>query len=341
MVQEMWIWISLIVLILLTGLFAMAEMSIFSARRERMKQADEIGDKRGKIVLGFLQHPTEVLTALQLGTTIFSITLGAITDAHFRAPLQAWFESQSVAPGTAGQLAFATVVFVTSVVTIIFAGAIPKKIAWIHADQVAIGSAPLVNFWRIITVPVVSILIKFSDFLSHLIGIRTPSDDDVTETDLKVLVKTGIEAGLVDHKESQIVMNAFELSDRLVREIMTPSELVQSIDLESPWEVVEKRLRGCPRSIFLATRKGEVMGSLKARDMLLAREKFATALHTITSISPDATLLDLFRLFEDRDVRVVVVRDAGEMAGLVTLHDLVAVVLGSLQNIRDAGEHTP
>lgn len=337
----MWIWLSLILLILLAGLFAMAEMSIFSARRERMKQAVEVGDKRGKTVLGFLQHPTEVLTALQLGTTLIAITMGAMTDAHFRAPLQTWIESQHVSPGTAGQLAFGIVVFLTSLATIVFAGAIPKKVAWIHADKVAILSAPAVNFWRIITVPLVAVLIRFSDFLSFLIGIRTPSDDDVTERDLKVLIKTGIESGLVDHKESGIVMNAFELSDRKVREIMTPTDQVQSIDLDAPWLEVEKQLRGCPRSIFLATRKGDVVGSLKARDMLLAREKFANAVHTVTSISPDASLLDLFRLFEDRDVRVVVVRDPGGMVGLVTLHDLVAVVLGSLQSIRDAGEQTP
>ena len=113
----------IIILIVLNGLFSLAEIAVVSARRIKMQKIAEDGDKRALLVLNFMDHASEFLSTVQVGITFTAIITGALGGTTFSEPLGNYL-SQYIPYSY--QISFLIVILLTSYFTILVGEIVPK-----------------------------------------------------------------------------------------------------------------------------------------------------------------------------------------------------------------------
>ena len=326
-------------IMVLAGFFSAIEMSVFSARRERMVQRMKSGDKRGTIVLSFLRAPTKLLVALQVATSVLGILLGTLVSQYFSKDMMIFLQQNLYTKPHSLVLASVIIVLVSSLFSIVISGAIPKKIAWIKADEMALSTARFARFWQIIMMPLVGFVTAISDFFVRLLRIKTPSIESVNEQDLVSFIESGIRTGGVDSDESQLAISALKLSDISVLEVLTHFGAIECLNVEEFNENLVESIKKMKHSYMLVKQNGVPFGTIRARDILsLPKEEWLISIQSIVVMNDSSTLLNALLQFQSNHIRMIAItNENGEFLGLITLHDVVAKILTKVPALSDSG----
>lgn len=331
------------VLTILSALVVAAEMATYSTRRERLLQMADTGNRNARMALIYLRAPNWYLAGSQLAMTLCSTTAGLMSSALFSEPLHQWMLAQGIAVQYAKPGAFwGTTLGLTLLITI-FVNLLPKRFAFAYADSVAVFFAQVAWYWIKFTRPLLALLNWTVDLLGKLFKIRTTTTTEVTELDVLTILREGRRDRLIDPHEYEIVKNALALSDKRVTEVMTPRDAIRWIDLKAKDATrVEDALR-CGRSQVPVSRGNldEVIGYVRVRELLAktpspTRLDIETALKPVVRVPKTATALHVLNTLRQSRARLAFVSDDhGHILGLISLNDLVEVVLGEMESIRD------
>ncbi|MFN9479778.1 MAG: CNNM domain-containing protein, partial [Betaproteobacteria bacterium] len=129
--------IVLLILILLNGLFSMAEIALVTARRSRLQLLVDQGDSRAAAALALNEEPTRFLSTIQVGITSISVLSGIVGEAAFADPLRLWLEGLGVATKWADIVAIALVVVAVTYFSIVLGELVPKRIGQLNPESVA------------------------------------------------------------------------------------------------------------------------------------------------------------------------------------------------------------
>src|SRR5215210_8063874 len=127
----------LLVLILLNGAFAMAEIGLVTARRARLQLLADQGDALAVAALRLSAEPTRFLSTIQIGITSISILNGIIGEALFAGPLAAWLHESGMRAKTADYVATAMVVILVTYFSIVLGELVPKRLGQLNPEAVA------------------------------------------------------------------------------------------------------------------------------------------------------------------------------------------------------------
>lgn len=331
------LWI-LALLILISGVFSLAEMALASSRRARLTQLAESGDTGAVSALAIKDHPSRLLAASQTGITAAALLMGIYGESALSASIESVIGAN--VPALAdwqSTIAFAITIVIVTAVSIILGEIVPKRIALANPEKVAAFCAPSMSLFIRLLSPAISFLSFVSDRVLALLPVRSAPAVTSME-DILAYVDEGERAGSIAPEESRLFGNVMRLEDWRLATVMTPASDVAWLDLLSPREHNLRLLQEAPHS-QLPICKGDlqqVIGIAESHDILkavmegdidFAELPLAPPLYVPSSLN----LIDLLRTFrQQRTNFALVVSEFGLTEGIVTLDDLMYSLVGDM-----------
>jgi putative hemolysin len=325
-------------LTLLNGVFAMSEMALASSRRARLGPMAEAGDRGAIAALKLLDQPTQFLSTVQVGITSIGVINGIIGEAAFSQGVAEWLRSVGLPQRAAGLTATAIVVAIITYVTIIFGELVPKRIGQIFPEQIARFMARPMRWLSKAAGPFVKVLSASTQAILKLLAIDTRARA-VTEEEIAHSLEEGVEAGVIEEHEHQMVRNVFHLDDRPLTSMMVPRSDVRWIDAgTSVREALRMAGENEAHSWYPVCRGSldDVVGVISVSRLISLGPAHEGVIepHAVPAVFVPETLtgmelLEQFRLQASR--LVFVVDEYGVVQGLITPHDLLEAITGELQ----------
>ena len=327
-------------LTLLNGVFAMSEMALASSRKARLTAMAEAGDKGAQVALDLLGNPTQFLSSVQVGITSIGMLNGIIGEAAFSGGLSTWLQGLSVSPRVAEISATALVVTVITFITIVFGELVPKRIAQLHPEATArLISRPMKGV-ALVAKPFVRLLSISTHAVLKLLRIDNEAGRAVTEEEIAASLEEGVDAGLIEEHEHQMVQNVFLLDDRLLTSLMLPRSDIEWLDASDTVEQAIVKAGNTGHSWYPVARGSldDVVGVVNVSTLLAIRSIKAKPdridAHTVPAVFVPETLtgMELLEQFRARSTRMVfVVDEYGVVQGLMTPMDMLEAITGELQ----------
>src|SRR6185295_10320161 len=237
-------------LILINGLFVMSEIALVSARKTRLENQAEKGDRKAKIALDLSNNPEIFLSAAQIGITLIAILTGVYSGERFGKNFQPVVEKIEILRPYAATIATTIIVIIVTFLSIIFGELIPKQIGLLRAEKIAKMVAGPMNFFASFTHPIVWLLNKISILFFRIFNIKRSKDDAVTEEEIKTLITEGTEAGTIDETEQVIINRVFHLGDRNITSLMTHRSDIIWFNLDDNEEKIKEKILREPHSVY-------------------------------------------------------------------------------------------
>jgi putative hemolysin len=327
----------LVFLILLNGLFAMSEMALTASRRARLQVMVETGDKGAQVAMDLHENPTKFLSTIQIGITSIGVLNGIVGEAAFSAPLALWLaDAINVSPRVAGLSATALVVVIITFLTIIFGELVPKRLGQMYPEAVARLVAYPMEWLSLAARPFVRLLSWCTEATLRLLGIRGGPNRSVTEEEIAASLEEGVDAGVIEAQEHQMVRNVFRLDDRTVGSMMIPRTDIVWLDAAATPEQVREVVATQEHSRYPVCRNGltDVVGVVSAQT-LLQQLLLGNALSLTEKLQPPVfvpetlTGMELLEQFRVSSAQLVfVVDEYGEVQGVITVRDVLEAITG-------------
>ena len=324
-------------LILLNGLFAMSEMALSASRKARLQVMVEDGEPGAQAAMDLHDNPTKWLSTVQIGITSIGILNGIVGEAAFSAPVAHWLVQTFGTPARASEIgATALVVVMITILTIIFGELVPKRLGQMHPETVARLVARPMNLLSTATRPLVALLSISTNAILTLMGMRHGPSRAVTEEEIAASLEEGVDAGVIEAQEHQMVRNVFRLDDRQIGSMMIPRAEIIWLDVADPLEVLLQCIADSGHTRFPVCRGSldDVQGVLRLASLLqpLARgEQPHLADHMQPPVFVPETLSGMELLEQFRATRtdlVFVVDEYGAVQGVITERDLLEAITG-------------
>ncbi len=331
------------VLILLNGVLSGSELAMMSARRLRLEQEAERGHHPARVALQLIRSPNDFLSTVQIGITLIGILSGALGGSRVAQSLQPLLEALPALRPWAEPLALGIVVTAITFLSLVLGELVPKRIALNDPERIACAVAPPMRALSRWMAPLAHLLGASTDRLLSLMGIGETGEPEITEEEIRTLLRRGTESGLFEVAEHAMVERVFRLADRPVKAIMTPRTDICWLDLaESPQTHLE-RVMEVNHSLFPVARGSldACVGVVRGRTLLAAQlsdgpRDIEALLQPPLYVGESTRALKLIEQFRSSGVHIALVTDEfGGIEGLVTLNDMMEAIVGDLSSGQD------
>jgi putative hemolysin len=323
------------VLILLNGFFVAAEYGLVTARRTRIRELEEQGNRRARTVLQIVADPPRFIAAMQLGVTATSLAIGALGEQALAKVFD---------PILASVIALALAFLIITFLHVVIGELVPKGVALRHSETTALAvSAPVRGFFFALK-PLIWILQRSSEVVLRALGLEPPGDDDdvLSEAELKMVLDRSTAHGEIERQEQEMLYKVFDFADKEVSAVMVPRPEVVALSVELPPEEALAAMIESPYTRYPVYRGSldEVVGILHVRDLISALtdrgiagvqiEELVRPVHIVPETKDLAALLGEFRRTNQH--MAIVVDEYGELEGIVTLEDLLEEIVGEIED---------
>jgi putative hemolysin len=329
----------ILVLTLLNGLFAMSELALASSRKARLLAMADSGDNGAASALKLLEHPTQFLSTVQVGITATGILNGIVGEAAFSHGVADWFQLLGLSPKVSGIAATALVVTIITFITIIFGELVPKRIGQIYPEAVSRRIARPMAWLAGAAGPFVKLLSATTQGMLKLLRIDNSSVRAMTEEEIAHNLEEGVDAGVIEQHERQMVQNLFHLDDRSLTSMMVPRSDIHWLDRTLGIAEALAQIGADGAHSWYPVCRGSldnVIGVVSVAKLLslAADSRDTVEQHVTPALFVPETLsgMELLEQFRQKSGRMVFVVDEwGVVQGLMTPHDLLEAITGELQ----------
>lgn len=326
-------------LMILNGLFAMAEIALVSARKTKLRHLADSGSEHARLAQELAENPTRFLSTVQFGVTLSGVFTGAYGGAAIARHLNHWMllHFPAYADYTKA-VSFAAVVLGITFVTIVAGELVPKRIALAHPERWALALArPMLVLSRL-AAPVIWLLSACTEGLVRLFGAGSDKPAPVSEEEVASLIEQGLSAGVFHKAEKEMVRSVMALDQCAVTALMTPRPKMVWLNVDDPDEANWRKIVASGHSHFPVyhQHRDNVLGmvSIKA---LWANAAFSLPTTLRNLITPPlvvpetATAIQVLETFKKSGKHVALITDEfGSIQGMVTLIDVLEAIVGDL-----------
>jgi CBS domain containing-hemolysin-like protein len=347
-----WRLLAVVALLLLNGFFVAAEFAMVKLRAGGWDEDDDFGGRRnGARVRKMLQNTQPYLSAAQFGITLTSLGLGWVGAPFVARLLEPWLRWVGIGSETAvAIIAFVVVFSLLSFLHVVVGEQVPKLLAIRRARRVMLVTAGPMRLLHFVLRP----LVRGVDLSSGWIlrrALRTPPDPQVAgedaEDELRALLRNtaDVNGSQVSTLGREILINALDLRKRVVRDIMTPRGEVVFLDLEEGFDENVGLALASRHTRFPLCRGhlDDAVGLIHIKDLLALVQEDKTDLLSIkrglVNVPELMPLERLLKLFLGKGAHLAVVVDEyGGAVGVVTLDNVLAELVGEIQDEFDTDE---
>lgn len=328
-------------LIALNAVFACAEIAVISMNDARLAKLAQEGDKRAMRLAALTSQPARFLATIQVAITLSGFLGSAFAADNFSDIIvNALINAGVTIPAaTLNTIAVFIITLILSYLTLVFGELVPKRIAMKKAEPLALGMSALINFISKLFAPLVWTLTASTNGMLRLCGIDpNAEDDEVTEEEIRMMVDVGSENGSIDAEEKQIIQNVFEFDDLTAGEISThrtEAVLLWLDDDTEQWHeaICESRYTFYP---ICSESVDNVVGVLNTKDYFRLKDKtraeiMKKAVKRVSFVPESAKADVVFQSMKKSGNHFAVVLDEyGGMSGVLTMNDLLARLVGNI-----------
>jgi putative hemolysin len=331
--------IIILLLIVINGIFSMAEIATVSARKTRLESAAKRGDKGAKIALETIHSPNRFLSTVQIGITLIGILTGIFSGENVTGDVRSFFEQYTATKEYAGTLAVAVVVGLLTFFSLVLGELVPKRIGLAYPEGIAKAMARPMKFISMVTAPFVWSLTFTTDMMIKAFRIKPSSESKVTEEEIKAIIQEGTEGGEVQEIEQDIVERVFHLGDRDISSLMTYRNDMVFLQLGNTAEQVRTMLNQEMHSIYPVYEddKSFVKGVVLLKDLFrhIDDEDFdlGKLLMKPYFLSEHISAYEALIQFKESKVHYGIITDEfGQTQGIVTMNDLLQALVGDFSD---------
>ncbi|MBR7790990.1 HlyC/CorC family transporter [Undibacterium sp. FT147W] len=327
-------------LVAISAFFSMAEISLAAARKMKLQVLESEGELRATKVLELQQAPGHFFTVVQIGLNAVAILGGILGEQaltpYFSAVFHALFGDHSWVDTASFLTSF---VFVTSIF-ILFADLIPKKLAMIAPESVAMVVITPMRLCAGVFKPLVWIFNGLSNLIFKLLNLPTVRDEQITSDEIYAMVDAGAEAGVLQAREHHMIGNVFELESRTVPSAMSQRDSIVFFTLQDTDAVIRQKIADNAHSKFLVCdgHIDNVVGYVESKDILkrvLTNQAFSKvqelSIRTALAVPDSLTLSEMLEQFKGtREDFAVILNEYALVVGVITLNDVLSTLMGNL-----------
>ncbi|MFZ7274903.1 hemolysin family protein [Avibacterium avium] len=331
--------LSLAALIGISAVISSAEISLAGARKLKLQSLENEGDERARLVLQLQAQPGRFITVVQIGLNMVAILGGVIGESAISPVLEKLLAQYSQAewvPSAASWLSFTVV----TVAFVLLADLIPKRLAMINPETVALRTVRIMLFCIFLFKPIVWLFDIISNGVFRLFRISTEREDNLTPEDIVALMDASAEAGVLKAQEHYLIENIFDMQERTVTSTMTTRENIVFLDRTFDREKVIATIKSNPHSKLLICDNGldKILGYIESHSLLtlyLQEQEVSLTdqriLRKALFIPDTLSLFEVLELFKSSgEDFAVIVNEYALVVGIVTLNDVMSIVMGEL-----------
>ncbi len=315
----------IILLVMCSAFFSSAETAYSSASKIRLKNYADNGNKKAKKAYKIAENYDKALATLLVGNNIVNIAASALATLLFVSFL-----------GEANGTLMSTIIL--TIIVLIFGEVLPKNIAIENSEKMCMNSANILYFLMIILTPITLVLLKLNSFVKHIASNDSDKEPTVTEDELKYIVESIEEEGVLEEQESNLVQSALEFDEKTVYDILTPRVDMIALNINDDQQNIKEIIMNERYSRIPIYRDNidNIIGILHTRDYLeqLLKEDFPDLNQLIQPahfIYRSKKLSSLLADFKHRRLHIAVVTDDyGGTLGIVTMEDLLEQLVGDI-----------
>ncbi len=320
----------------------MCEIALVSSKKAKIESILKSGDKRASITLKLLSEPEKFLSAIQVAITLIGVFAGAYGGITIAEKLTPFVEQFASIGEFAYEISLGIVVSIITFLSIIIGELVPKTFALTNPEKIAIAISPLIRIFSQVTHPIVVFLTFTTRVFLRILFVKPGKEQDISEEELKLLIKLANKQGVIDPKESEFIHNIFRFADRKAHSIMTHRNDVIWLDIEDNLQEITTTVLSNNFSKFPVYRESleNIVGVLNSKDFLanykLDDFKLTDILHQPVFIPENLTAIKILELFRnERSYYGIVVNEYGSTEGILTLHDLTENIFGYLPDMEE------
>ena len=338
-----------IALILSNAIFAAAEIAVISVNSAKLEKMAEDGNKKAKKLLKLTKNSSKFLSTIQVAITFAALLGSAFAADSFAEPLSAWFNSLSFMTNAGIIIPESVFVILVTIIlsffSIVFGELVPKRIAMKHAEGVAFALVGLLRFMSILFAPFVWILTKSTNLILRMFGIKPDDKEEAaSEEELRIMLDTSSERGEIDTLENEMIQNIFEFDDISISEVCTHRKKVAFLRREDNIDEWKKTIAKTRHGYYpiCGDTVDDVIGILSIKKFFRFECKnIAMAMRLATEkpyFVPENTKADVLfnNMKQTKNYFAVVVDEYGGTLGVITIHDLLEILVGDMDDKEDA-----
>ncbi|MGY1526493.1 hypothetical protein DD630_17545 [Streptomyces sp. BSE7F] len=321
-----------VLLLVGSGFFVAAEFALVAAKRHRMEQAVAEGRRGAKAALAGMRELSLMLAGAQLGITVCTLGLGSVSKPAISHELDPLLHKLGLPAALSYGIAFAVAMIVVVFLHMVLGEMAPKSWAIAHPERSAMLLSPAFRAVATAVRPLIRILNRVSNALVRLCRV-TPRDELASvhnREQLTHLVEESERLGLINETDSELLTRSLTEPETPVRELQIPAAAITAAGADADAEEILALATAGDRTRLLVREGDVVLGSVHARDVLVARSQgrptTARALaRPVPELREETTVAEAIELLRRRRATLAVVRDgSGELVGMVSLDDLLA-----------------
>jgi putative hemolysin len=352
-----WKLVAVVVLIFVNALFAIAEYSLITVRSTRVEQLVEEGNRSAVLIQRMKsssENSTRMMATIQTGVTMVATLSSALAATSAVDPLMVWLQHHTPAliANHAGSIALVLVTLPVAVLSLVIGEIAPKSLAYRHSERFALIAVHPVSWMEMIFAPAVVLL----TFLSNLVvrplgGTASFTLPAVGKEELEIIMEKGVEQGVVDTSEKDMITSVLDFGDTVARKVMTPRLDLTVFEVNGSVPDLVRLISASGHSRIPVYEKDldNIVGIVHAKDLLyvlnappgeghdhVTIRKVMRPAYFIPETKKVDELLSEFR--RSRQQLAIVVDEYGVTSGLVTIEDLLEEIVGDIQDEYDQEE---
>jgi CBS domain containing-hemolysin-like protein len=327
----------------LNGFFVAAEFALVKVRRSQLDALAAEGDRRAVVARHLTDNLNAYLSACQLGITLASLGLGWLGEPFLARMLQPLFvrigiESAAVTTSISFALAFSTI----TALHIVLGEQAPKILAIRKPFGAALLVSPPLRLFYAIFKPFIWLLNESSNWiLVHIFRMPLAGERELahTEEELRLILSESAKAAEVTPLGKQLLINALDLRERVVRDIMTPRGDVVYLDIEDDFETNVKKALDSRHTRFPLCRENldNTIGLIHIKELVpMMRDSHPDLMRIKRELVPVPEMMSLeklLNLFLTKHAHLAIVVDEfGGTVGMVTLENVLEELVGDIQD---------
>ncbi|WP_281908282.1 hemolysin family protein [Massilia varians] len=326
----------MILLVLAAGFLSLTEIAFAGARKIKLKLLAEAGDERALQVMALQVHSAEFFAASQIGLNAIAILGGILGEGALRPFFIDWVSTVYVGPAL-DNIGFALSFLFVTCLFILFADLMPKRLAMIAPERIAVAVIKPVQWYIRICKPLAWLLNLVANLIFRIFKVDTAREDSITFDEISAAVEAGAQAGVLQKQEQHFIENVFELESRSVASAMTNRDSVVYFTLTENEASIRQKVAGHSKFPVCDGSIDRVIGYVDTRDILVRLlnkqsvfQLNESSVRTVLIIPDTLTLSELLDKFRaTKETFAVVINEYALVMGVITLSDIMLTVMGS------------